>query len=77
MEMNGKRWLRIIFMLSSISSYLDSFCNAQSVSVYILSHQIQQGALVEERLRREQQRVQRPEPYDERAFEIGVGQADL
>merc|ERR1719357_1247193 len=30
------------------------------------------GALVEERLRREQQRVQRPEPYDERTFEIGV-----
>merc|ERR1719494_1740938 len=30
------------------------------------------GALVEERLRREQQRVQRPESYDERAFEIGV-----
>ena len=35
------------------------------------------GALVEERLRREQQRVQRPEPYDERTFEIGVRQADL
>ena len=35
------------------------------------------GALAEERLRREQQRVQRPEPYDERAFEIGVRQADL
>ena len=35
------------------------------------------GALVEERLSREQQRVQRPEPYDERTFEIGVGQADL
>merc|ERR1719462_651534 len=30
------------------------------------------GALVEERLRREQQRVHRPEPYDERTFEIGV-----
>merc|ERR1719494_722202 len=30
------------------------------------------GALAEERLRREQQRVQRPEPYDERTFEIGV-----
>ena len=35
------------------------------------------GALVEERLRREQQRVQRPEPYDERTFEIGVRQANL
>ena len=35
------------------------------------------GALVEERLSREQQRVQRPEPYDERAFEIGVRQANL
>ena len=35
------------------------------------------GALVEERLSREQQRVHRPEPYDERAFEIGVRQADL
>ena len=35
------------------------------------------GAAVEESLRREQQRVQRPEPYDERAFEIGVRQANL
>ena len=35
------------------------------------------GAAVEERLRREQQRVQRPEAYDERTFEIGVGQVNL
>ena len=35
------------------------------------------GALSEERLRREQQRVQRPEAYDERTFEIGVGQVNL
>ena len=35
------------------------------------------GALVEERLSREQQRVQRPEAFDERTFEIGVGQVNL
>ena len=35
------------------------------------------GALVEEMLRREHQRAHRPEPYDERASEIGVRQANL